>query len=106
MGIIKTDIQDHFPIFLIAGREKRMTREGKVQITKRLINNKTMEKFKNSLQEMTQDDVISSKQTDSSYETFLNKFTSFCDKIYEKNVVTVKSKSLKIPWIIKEILNS
>ena len=53
-----------------------MTPEGKVQITKRFINNKTKEKFKNALQEMTWDDVISSKQTDSPFETFLNKFTS------------------------------
>ena len=52
-----------------------MTPEGKVQITKRLINNKTKEKFKNALQEMTWDNVISSKQTDSAYEVFLNKFT-------------------------------
>ena len=72
-----------------------MTPEGKVQITKRLINNKTKEKFKNALQEMTWDDVISSKQTDPAYEAFLNKFTSLCDKIFEKFVVTLKSKTLK-----------
>ena len=30
-----------------------MTPEGKVQITKRLKNNKAKEKFKNALQEMT-----------------------------------------------------
>ena len=53
-----------------------MTPEGKVQITKRLINNKTKEKFKNAPQEMTWDDVISSKQTDSADEAFLNKLTS------------------------------
>ena len=75
-GIIKLDISDHFPIFLIAETERRMTPEGKVQITKRLINNKTTEKFKNVLQEMTWDDVISSKQTDFASEAFLNKFTS------------------------------
>ena len=67
-GILKLDISDHFPIFLIAKTEKKMTPEGKVQITKRLINNKTKEKFKNALQEMTWDDVISSKQTDPAYE--------------------------------------
>ena len=83
-GILKLDISDHFPIFLIAKTEKKMTPEGKVQITKRLINNKTKEKFKNALQEMTWDDVISSKQTDSAYEAFLNKFTSLYDKIFEK----------------------
>ena len=45
-GILKLDISDHFPIFLIAKTEKKMTPEGKVQITKRLINNKTKEKLK------------------------------------------------------------
>ena len=29
-GIIKLDISDHFPIFSIAGKEKRITPEGKV----------------------------------------------------------------------------
>ena len=46
MGILKLDISDHFPIFFIAKTEKKKTPEGKVQITKRLINNKTKEKFK------------------------------------------------------------
>ena len=81
-----------------------MTPEGKVQITKRLKNNKTKEKFKNALQEMTQDNVISSKQTDSAYEAFFNKSTSLYDKIFEKFAVTVKSKTLKNPQITKGIL--
>ena len=72
-----------------------MTPEGKIQIAKRLINNKTKEKFKNALQEMTWDNVISSKQTDSAYEAFLNKFTSLYDNISEKFVATVKSKTRK-----------
>ena len=60
-AILKLDISDHFPIFLIAKTEKKMTPEGKVQITKRLINNKTKEKFKNALHKMTWDDIISFK---------------------------------------------
>ena len=103
-GILKLDISDHFPIFLIPKKEKNMRPEGKVKITKRLINNKTKEKFKNHLQEMTWDDVISSKETDSAYETFLNKFTSLYDKTSEKFPVTVKSTTLKNPWITNGIL--
>ena len=64
---------DHFPIFLIAGTEKRKTPERKTKVTKHLINNKTKEKFKNALQEVTWDNVISSKQTDSANEAFFNK---------------------------------
>ena len=63
-GIIKLDVLDHCEIYLIAQTEKRITLAGKVQITKRLINNKTKKKFKNALQKMTWGDVISSKQTD------------------------------------------
>ena len=55
---------------------------------------------------MTRDDVISSKETDSAYEVFLNKFTSLYDKVFEKYVITVKSKTLKNPWITKGILKS
>ena len=91
---------------MIAKTDKKITPEGKVQITKRLINNKTKEKFKNALEEMTWDDVISSKQTDSVYEAFLDKSTSLYDKIFEKFPVTVKSKTLKNPWATKGILKS
>ena len=83
-----------------------MTPEGKVQITKRLINDKTKEQFENALQEMTWDDVFSSKQTDSAYEAFLNKFASLYYKVFEKYPVTVKSKTLKNPWVIKGIVKS
>ena len=96
-GIIKLDISDHFPIFLIAETEKRITPEGKVQIKKRLIDNKTKEKCENALQDMNCPDIIRSKQTDSAYEVFLNKFNSLYDKVYEKYVVTVKWKTLKKP---------
>ena len=68
MGTITFNILDHFPIFLIAKTERRVTPEGNVQITKHLINNKTKEKIKNALQEMKWDDLINSKQTDSAYE--------------------------------------
>ena len=96
-GIIKLDISNHFPIFLIAETEKTITPEEKVQMTKRLTNNKTKTKLKNALQEMTWDDVISSKQTDCTYAIFLNKFTSLYDKVSEKYMVTVKSKTRKNP---------
>ena len=55
---------------------------------------------------MTWDDVIRSKQTDSAYEAFLNKSTSLYDKIFDKFEASVKSKTLKNPWITKEILKS
>ena len=42
------------------GTEKRMTPERKVKFIKHLINNKTKEEFKNALQEMAWDSVISS----------------------------------------------
>ena len=51
---------------------KRMTPEGKVQIKQRLINNKTMEKLKAALEEMTRDP-ISSKQTNVANEAYLKK---------------------------------
>ena len=96
-----------FRYFFIAETEKGITPKGKVQITKCLTNNKAKEKFKNALQEMTWDDVISSKQTGSAYEAFLNKFTlTLYDKIFEKFTVTVKSETLKNPWITKGILKS
>ena len=55
---------------------------------------------------MTWDDVISSKQTDSAYEAFLNILTFLYDKISEKFVVRVKPKTLKKSWITKLIVKS
>ena len=88
---------DHFPRFLIAGTEKRMSPEGKVQITKRLIN-KTNEIFKNSLQEITWDNQISSRETDSADRAFLKKFFFLYDKASENFLATIKLKTMKSPW--------
>ena len=88
---------DHFPTFLIAGTEKRMSPEGKVQITKRLIN-KTNEIFKNSLQEITWDNQISSRETDSADRPFLKKFFFLYDKASENFLATIKFKTMKSPW--------
>ena len=84
MGVIKLDILNHFPIYLVAGTGKRMTLGEKVQITKLLIDNETKEKFENTLQKMTWNDAISSKKTGSVYKGFLKKFTFPYDKIFEK----------------------
>ena len=78
----------------------------KVQITKCLINSKSMEKFKKALQEMIWEDVIISKTNWFYLRIFLNKFTSLYGKIYGKVLVKVKSKTLKNPWITKGILKS
>ena len=105
-GIIKHDVSDHFPIFLVAETENRITPEIKVRITKRLINNKTKKNFKNALQKITWEDVISYKQTESAYKAFLSKSTFLCDNVSEKFVVTAKSKTLKILRITKLIVKS
>ena len=55
---------------------------------------------------MTRGDGISSKQTDSTYEASLNKFTFLYEKTFETFVVTVKPKTLKNPWITKGTLQS
>ena len=57
-----------------------MTPEGKAQNTINLIKNKTKYRLKNAQHEMTWFNVISSKQTGSAYEAFLNEFTSLYDK--------------------------
>ena len=49
--------------------------------------------------------VISSKKTDPAHQTFVSKFTSLYDKT-EKNVFTVKLKTLKSLCITKGILKS
>ena len=46
MGIIKLDVLNHFPIFLIVVTEKVITPEDTVQNTKRLINNETKQNLK------------------------------------------------------------
>ena len=74
-----------------------MPPEGKVQITKRLIN-ETNEIFKNSLQEMTWDNQIISRQTDSADRAFLKKFFFLYDKASETFVATIKSKTMKSSW--------
>ena len=74
-----------------------MSTEGKVQITNGIIN-ETKENFKISLQDMSWDNEISSKKTDSADRAFLKKFFFLCDKASENLMATIKSKKMKSPW--------
>ena len=56
-----------------------MTPGAKVQITKRLINNKIKEKVENIPQEITWDET---KQTNFNHEDYFNKFISLYGKIW------------------------
>ena len=82
---------------MIAETEKGMSSKGKVQIGKRLIN-EIKENFKNSLQDMSWDNEISSKQNDSADRAFLKKFFFLYDKTSQNFVATIKSKIMKSPW--------
>ena len=52
-GIIKFDILDHFPIFLVAETEKRMTSEEKVQTYEHEIRYKNFVNFLESIKQRT-----------------------------------------------------
>ena len=104
-GIIKSDISDHFPIFLIANPELD-SHPLDTTILKRLIDEKSTNNFKTLLSEVNWDDVYKLNSPNTTYDLFIQTFTDLYDKCFRKVKIKLKTKSLLSPWITKGLKKS
>ena len=77
-GIIKTDISDHFPIFLVTNT---------ATIYKRFINNETIQYFRTLLNNVTWEEVENTDCPEKAYNTFLDKFQVIYDQAFPKTKI-------------------
>ena len=104
-GIVKTDITDHFPVFLITEKELNTARKSDF-VFKRSFSDKKLKEFKNTLYNVDWSSVLTIKNPNTAYDEFLKDFLSHHDIFFPKKKNKVKTKNLANPWITKEIIKS
>ncbi|XP_065658632.1 uncharacterized protein LOC136083154 [Hydra vulgaris] len=101
-GIIKTDITDHFPIFLITNNITDNHSALKSTIQMRQINENSLLHFRNLLSEKIDWDLIlQSQEANKAYDLFLAQFCKYYDLAFPLKKIVLNSKSLLSPWMTK-----
>ena len=95
-GIIYTDISDHLPIFLLT----KQINDTKVDtvIETRIYNEQATTTFKESIDQITWDEIYASKNPQESYSKFLNEIVFVYNKSFPLIKKTIRAKKHK-PWI-------
>ena len=104
--LFKIDISDHFPISFLQPTSRPREENEVTNITKRVINNKAIELFKQELCKTSWDDVINNKNPNDAYNHFSHKLIVLCDKYFPKQDIRIYKKDLQSPWITREIKKS
>ena len=104
-GIVKTDITDHFPVFLIIEMEMIKTKHEDF-VFKRQITDMNLKKFKETLLNVDWSNVISYNDPNTAYNEFLKVFLLHYETFFPMKKIKIKSKNLASPWITKGIIKS
>ena len=102
-GIIKTDMTDHMPIFLINSKINIDVYAEDTYIFKRYINEKSIANFKTLIKMNDWEYIKDINCPNTAYDTFLRNFLN----LYEPKVkIKIKTKYLLSPWIAKGLVIS
>ena len=100
-------MSDHFPIcFIIPSPSNQENVTETTFITKRILNTKSIELFKQKLYETSWDEMEMFQNPDQAYKTFLTKFSDLYNIYFPTKIIKVKNKDLNSPWITKGIKKS
>ena len=105
-GIIKTDLSDHFPIFIIDNSLKTTNFPDKITKQIRKINKKSISEFKTKLLETDWSFVLEISNSDHAYDIFLKQFLKIYNTCFPTRTVEIKRKYLLSPWITRGIIKS
>ena len=105
-GIIKTDISDHFPIYFSTKTETSYENVPSGKYYKRIVNDTTINNFKDKLSNLNWDDVTNELNADSAYNKFITTFVQLYDEIFPLHEYQVKEKSMRSPWISSSLKKS
>ena len=103
-GIIKTDVSDHFPIFLICDKFNFDGCPVNNFIFKRYINDTSLQHFENSLNSINWYKIQKINCPNEAYDEFLKTFSSCYEVSFPKVKIKIKSKSFLSPWITKGLI--
>ncbi|XP_065665545.1 uncharacterized protein LOC136086971 [Hydra vulgaris] len=106
-GIIKTDLSDHFPTFLVTNNILFNSILSQSIIFRRQINENSEKKFQNLLKDNVDWNlVLQSHDVNNAYDLFLNQFCKQYDKAFPEKKITVKTKTVLTPWMSNGLLKS
>ena len=105
-GLIKTDISDHFPIYIISNSPDIDVSSKTTEIYKRKINEKTIMHFKSLLKNTNWNSIYQFNCPNQAYNCFLKHFAEIYDTAFPEYKIEIKTKSLLSPWITRGIIKS
>ena len=105
-GIVKTDISDHFPVFIVDKSINRTNYPDKIEKHVRMINEKNLTKFKNLLNERDWTILLNTQDPNSSYDNFIKQFLNLYEKCFPLKKIVIKRKNLLSPWITGGLMKS
>ena len=105
-GIVKSDISDHFLIFLITSAQYLDNIQNKTTIRKREINEKSRQYFMEILNKVNWKHLYSLTDTNLAYEYFLRTFSGVHNHAFPIKKVSLKLQNGLHPWISKGLQNS
>ena len=100
-SIVKSDISDHFPIFLITSAQYLDNIQNKTTIRKREINEKSRQYFMEILNKANWKHLYSLTDTNLAYEYFLRTFSGLYNHAFPIKEVSLKLKNVFNPWMTK-----
>ena len=103
--IIKIDISDHFPIFLISN-EKISENTKHITIQKRVINDQSILYFKEILHEVDWTHLYTLSNPNQAYSYFLRIFSAIYDHAFPVKEMKIKRKKFLNPWMSKGLEKS
>lgn len=104
-GVIKTDLSDHFPIFVHMDNFST-TSSKTVETKKRNFNKTNIQNFKKNLANTDWSIIDQCKTVDLKYNLFFDIFYNIYDTSFPTNIFIKNDKDLKSPWITKGIKKS
>ena len=81
-GIIKTDLSDHFPVFIVDENIKTTNYPDKIEKEIRTIDNNNIIKFKTILNETDWMIVLNTNDPNLAYDVFMKQFLKIYDKCF------------------------
>ena len=105
-GIIKTDISDHFPVFIIDKNLEATNYPDSITKQIRIFNEKNLRHFKSSLASTDWSIVLETHDPNLSYSVFLKQFIKIYHACFPLKTITIKRKQLLSPWITKGLSKS
>ena len=106
MGIVKSDISDHFPIFLLTNAQYLDNIQNKTTIRKQEINEKSQQYFMEYLNEVNRKHLYSLTDTNLAYENFLCTSSCLYNHAFPIKEVSLKLKNVFNPWMTKGLHKS